>query len=308
VTAKKRTARRAGAAPLRASAVRTGGRTVELTNAEKVLFPGDGFTKADLAGYYQSVAKWMLPHLRERPVAMERFPDGIDGMRLFQKNASKHFPEWITRARVPKVGGTVEHVIVDQAATLVYLANQACITLHGFLSRLDKLQNPDLLIFDLDPPGSDFALARQVALDLRGILEDELGLTSFVKTTGGDGLHVVLALDRASTFDAVRAFAREVAGVLVQRDPKRVTTEQRVGARGKRLYVDVMRNAYAQTAVVPYTVRARPGATVAMPVSWDEVADARLRPDRYTIENVPALLEEREDPWRRLKRSASALR
>jgi bifunctional non-homologous end joining protein LigD len=163
------------------------------------------------------------------------------------------------------------------------------------------------MIFDLDPPGREFALARKVALDLRGILEDEIGLTSFVKTTGGDGLHVIVLLDRTADFDAVRAFAREVAGILVERDPKRVTVEQRVGARGKRLYVDVMRNAYAQTAVVPYTVRARRGATVAMPVSWDEVADAKLRPDRYTIKNVPALLEERDDPWRGMKRAAAAL-
>jgi bifunctional non-homologous end joining protein LigD len=292
---------------MKASAVRAGRRSVELTNAEKVLFPGDGITKADLVEYYQSVAKWMIPHLRERPIAMERYPDGINGMRFFQKNASKHFPDWITRARVPKVGGTVEHVIVDQAATLVYLANQGCITLHGFLSRLDKLRSPDELIFDLDPPGSEFGLACNVALDLRGILDDELGLTSFVKTTGGDGLHVIIPLDRSADFNTVRAFARSVAGALVRRDPKRITVEQRVGARGKRLYVDVMRNAYAQTAVVPYTVRARRGASVAMPVSWDEVADSKLRPDRYTIKNVPALLEERDDPWRRMKRAASIL-
>jgi bifunctional non-homologous end joining protein LigD len=304
VTAKARTRRRADVGK-HTGAVRAGRRSVELTNAGKVLFPDDGVTKADLAQYYGSVAKWMLPHLHDRPIAMERYPDGIDGMRLFQKNASRHFPEWITRARVPKVGGTVEHVIVDQAATLVYLANQACITVHGFLSRLDELQNPDQLIFDLDPPGSEFALARRVALDLRGILENEVGLTSFVKTTGGDGLHVIVPLDRTADFDAVRAFAREVAAILVERDPKRVTVEQRVGARGKRLYVDVMRNAYAQTAVVPYTVRARRGATVAMPVSWDEVTDAQLRPDRYTIKNVPALLEQREDPWRGMKRPAS---
>ena len=292
---------------MRTSAVRTGRRAVEVTNAEKLLFPDDGITKADLAGYYASVAKWMLPHLRDRPIAMERYPDGIDGMRFFQKNASRHFPEWITRARVPKVGGTVEHVIVDQAATLAYLSNQACITLHAFLSKLDRLQQPDQMIFDLDPPGREFALARKVALDLRRILEDEIGLKPFVKTTGGDGLHVIVPLDRTADFDAVRAFARGVAETLVKHDPKRVTIEQRVGARGKRLYVDVMRNAYAQTAVAPYTVRARRGAPVAMPVSWDEVADAKLRPDRYTMKNVPALLEERDDPWRGMRRAAAAL-
>ena len=291
-----------------AAAVRAGGRSVQLTNAQKVLFPDDGITKADLAAYHAAVAKWMLPHLRDRPIAMERFPDGIGGERLFQKNPSRHFPEWIARARLKKAGGTIEHVIVDQAATLVYLANQACITVHAFLSRLDHIHHPDQLIFDLDPPGADFALARKVALDLRSILEDGLALPTFVKTTGGDGLHVVVPLDRKEDFDGVRAFAGGVAQLLARHDPKRVTVEQRIEARGKRLYVDVMRNAYAQTAVAPYTVRARRGATVAMPVSWESVRDAKLKPDRYTIRTVPDQLRGRKDPWADMARRPASLR
>lgn len=287
------------------ASVRSGRRAVEISNAGKVLFPGDGITKADLAEYYEAVGKVMLPYLRDRPIAMERYPDGIDGPRFFQKNPSRHFPEWITRARLEKEGGTIEHVIVDQTATLVYLANQACITIHTFLSRLDRIHQPDQLIFDLDPPGDDFGLARKVALALRSILEDELSLTTYVKTTGGDGLHVVVPLDTSEDFDSVRAFAGDVAAQLVEREPDKVTVEQRVAARGKRLYVDVMRNAYAQTAVAPYTVRARAGAPVAMPVSWDEVADRKLAPRRYTIATVPRLLARRDDPWASMSRRRS---
>lgn len=288
--------------------VRTGRRSVEISNPGKVLFPGDGITKADLADYYAHVAKTMLPFLRDRPIAMERYPDGIDGERLFQKNPSQHFPDWIARARVEKQGGSLTHVIVDQPATLVYLANQACITVHTFLSRIDRIRQPDQLIFDLDPPDGGFALAREVALDLRALLEEELGLRTYVKTTGGDGLHVVVPLDRSEDFDVVRSFANDVAALLVRRDPKRVSLEQRVDARGKRLYVDIMRNAYAQTAVAPYSVRARPGATVATPVSWKELADDSFLPTDFTIETVPPLIARRKDPWSDIgRRQASRL-
>ena len=287
--------------------VRAGRRSVEVSNAEKVLYPDDGITKADLAEYYEHVAARMLPHVRERPIAMERYPDGIDGGRLFQKNVSRHFPDWIARARVRKVGGFVTHVIVDQPATLVYLANQACITLHTFLSTVDRIRNPDQLIFDLDPPGAEFQLARKVALDLRELLEDELGLVSFVKTTGGDGLHVVVPLDGKEEFDAVRAFASDVGALMVERDPERVTMEQRKNKRGKRLFLDVMRNAYAQTAVAPYSARARRKATVAMPIDWDAVRDSKLRPDRYTIATVPGRIAKEPDPWASMARKAQGL-
>jgi bifunctional non-homologous end joining protein LigD len=238
---------------------------------------------------------------------MERYPDGIDDGRLFQKNVARHFPDWVARARVRKVGGFVTHVIVDQPATLVYLANQACITLHTFLSTTDSIRNPDQLIFDLDPPGAEFPLARKVALDLRVVLEEELGLLSFVKTTGGDGLHVVVPLDAEEEFDAVRAFASDVGALIVQRDPERVTMEQRKNRRGKRLFLDVMRNAYAQTAVAPYSARARRKAPVAMPIDWDDLRDSKLRPDRYTIVTVPRRIAKEPDPWAAMPKKAQGL-
>jgi bifunctional non-homologous end joining protein LigD len=210
--------------------VRVGRRTVEVSNPGKVLYPDDGITKGDLVDYYRRVARLMLPHLRSRPVAMERYPDGIDGERIFQKDVPNHFPDWIDRVKVEKEGGELQQVVCEDAATLVYLANQACITPHVWLSRADRPGHPDQLIFD-----------------------------------------------------TVRGFARDVAEELARRHPDRLTTEQRKQQRKGRLYLDAMRNAYAQTAVPPYAVRARPGATVA--TLW---TGARSRTARCALPGSPS--------------------
>jgi bifunctional non-homologous end joining protein LigD len=284
-----------------AEQLRANGVTVELSHTGKVLFPGDAVTKGDLIGYYGSVAAAMLPLLRDRPLALARFPDGIAGERIFQKNAPGYFPGWVHRAEVPKQGGTVAHVICDSEATLGYLANQACIELHAFLSKADKLDHPDQLIFDLDPPDDrSFDRVRECAFLLRGLLTGELGLTTFVKTTGGRGLHVHVPLDRSADFDAARGFARDVAGLLARAHPELMTTQQRKDSRGDRIYLDLMRNAYAQTAVAPYSVRARPGAPVATPLRWPELDDATLTPGRFTLATVPprlSALTAAADPW-----------
>jgi bifunctional non-homologous end joining protein LigD len=286
--------------------IRVGRRTVELSNPEKVLYPGDGITKADLVEHYRRVATLMLPHVKGRPAAMERFPDGITGERIFQKDVPRYFPSWIRRVTVRKVGGSLRQVVCDDAATLVYLANQACITPHVWLSRADRPDHPDQMIFDLDPAGDRFEDARVAALSLRSLL-DELDLPSFVKTTGGKGIHVTVPLDRRADFDTVRHFARDVAAVLVARDPKRLSVEQRKDKRRGRLYVDVMRNAYAQTAVPPYVVRARPGATVATPLAWREVTDRSLEPSRFTLGTISRRIERVKDPWQGLRRQARSL-
>jgi bifunctional non-homologous end joining protein LigD len=291
--------------PNQQRAVKVGRRIVGVSNPGKVLYPGDGITKGDLVEYYRQVAGRMLPHLRGRPVAMERYPDGIDGERIFQKDVPGHFPGWIDRAKVHKQGGTLQQVVCEQAATLVYLANQACVTPHVFLSRTDRLDHPDQLIFDLDPAGDDFGAARRAALALRSLLE-ELELPSFPKTTGGKGVHVTVPLDRRADFDTVRRFARDVAAVLAARHPDRLTTEQRKRDRKGRLYLDVMRNAYAQTAVPPYAVRARPGATVATPLDWSELEEPSLRPSAFTIGSVLPRFEE-TDPWKDLRRRGRSL-
>ena len=255
--------------------LKAGRKTIELSNAEKVLFPGDEITKGDLARYYRGVAGLMLPLLRDRPVSMTRFPDGITRHAIVQKNVPAYFPDWITRAWVRKEGGSLQQVVIDKPATLVYLAGQACIELHAFLSRLDRIREPDQLIFDLDPPDDHrFDDVRVCALRLGELLSDELGLPTFVKTTGGHGLHVHVPLTENEEFDAVREFARQVTALLAARNPDLVTTEQRKRKRGSRIYVDIMRNAYAQLAVAPYSVRARPGALVATPLSSTSSQDS----------------------------------
>ena len=280
------------------------GRAVEVSSPDKVLFPKDGITKADLADYYARVAGTMLPHLKGRPISMLRYPDGIDGESFFQKDVPDYFPAWIRRAKVEKEGGTLEMMIAEEPAALVYLAGQACITPHVWLSRIDRPQRPDRLIFDFDPPGDDFGPVREAARRMRDLLE-ELGLAPFVMTTGSRGLHVTVPLDRSADFDQVRAFARDCAELLVARRPDHLTVEHRKAKRGRRVYVDTGRNAYAQTGVAPYAVRALPGAPVATPLDWSELG--RATPRSTTLANLFRRLGRKDDPWAGIDRRAQPL-
>jgi len=284
--------------------LRAGRRVVKVTRPDKPLFP-TGETKADLARYYADVADAMLPHVAGRPLNLERYVDGIEGERLVQQRAGKYFPDWIARIETPKKGGSVEHVVARDAATLVYLAGQAAITLHSWLSHQDRLERPDRLIVDLDPSddGSD---VRRAALGFGALLRD-LDLEPFAMTTGSRGFHVVAPLQRRQDFDAVRAFARDLARLAAARDPERLTVEMRKAKRGGRILVDVARNAYAQTAVAPYSVRARPGAPVATPLRWEELEDPATRPNGWTLHSVPDRLERDGDAWRHIGASARAL-
>jgi bifunctional non-homologous end joining protein LigD len=293
-----------------ANLVTSGGVTVQLSHLDKVFFPDDGLRKGDLVDYYRMVAPRMLPYLRERPVVMVRYPDGVTGEAILQKNVPRHFPDWVTRVEVPRLGrgGAVCQVVCDRPETLIYLANQACIELHALLSRAGALERPDQLVFDLDPTAADgFDEARRCALDLRRLLEDELGLTAYVKTTGGKGLHVHLPLRADEGFDPVREFAREVAELMVRHDPDRLTLQQRVDQRGTRLYLDLQRNGYAQMAVAPYSVRARPGAPVATPLHWAEAEDADLNPRRFTMRTMGDRLGTTQDPWAGMSRHRHGL-
>lgn len=284
-----------------AQSITTGGITVALSHGDKVFYPGDGITKADLASYYARAAPLILPLVKDRPLTMIRYPDGIGGERIVQKNIPRYFPDWVSRTEVPKEGGTVCQVLADKPATLVYLASQGCIEPHVPLSRASALQVPDQLVFDLDPAGGNgFGGARRSALWLRELLTQELGLPAYVKTTGGKGLHVHVPLRGSEGFDAVRAFAREAAGLLADRHPDVITTEQRRQQRGGRVYADIMRNAYAQTVIAAYAVRARPGAPVATPLSWEEAADPELTPQRFTLRTMERRLRQAAgaaSPW-----------
>ena len=288
--------------------VRAGRHTVEVHRPDKVLFPGDGgakeYNKADLVDYHRSVAPFMLPHLRGRPLMVERHPDGIDGPLFMQKNTPENYPEWITRVEVAKEGGTVCHTVCDDTATLLYLADQAGLTLHRWLSRVDSVERPDRMVFDLDPSGDDFEAVREAAR-LLGELLDELKLPSAPMTTGSRGLHVVVPVDGRHDFDEIRGFARDIADVLVAGHSDRLTTAARKKDRGDRLYLDIQRNAYAQTAVAPYAVRAKPGAPVATPVAWDQLDDPALDARRWTV--ADAVEQARTDPWADTMRKGRAL-
>jgi bifunctional non-homologous end joining protein LigD len=267
---------------------------VQLSRPGKPLI-GD-ITKLELARYYDAVAPAMLPHLAGRPLNLERYPDGNDGHRIIQQHAAEYFPSWIRRARVPKRGGHVDHVVADDAATLVYLAGQAVITLHRWLSRRDRLDRPDLLVIDLDPTVEDAQDVRRAALELVALVR-EIGLEPLVMTTGSRGYHVAVSLQRRLVHDDVTAFARELAGVAAARSPDRLTTEARKAKRGSRIYLDVMRNAYAHTSVAPYAVRPRPGAPVAMPLHLSELEDRAMRADRFTMRDAQVRVERDGDAW-----------
>ena len=280
---------------------------ISLSSPERVMFPEDDITKGDLVDYYRAVADVMVPHLARRPLTLHRFPSGIEGQKFYQKQASEHFPGWIQRVTLRSAdGGETEYVTADDAATIVYLANQNCVVFHPCSTRAPDLHRPDLLILDLDPSDDDFEKVREGAQRLRGILS-EVGLVPFLKTTGSRGLHVVAPIVPEEDEDGVRQFARLIADVLVREAPERFTVEMSKAARGRRVFVDHLRNGKAQTAAAPYTVRALPGAPVAMPIRWAELEDPALDARRYRLRDAPAVLEERGDLWKDIQLSARPL-
>jgi bifunctional non-homologous end joining protein LigD len=277
--------------------IKVGRRAIEISHADKVLFPEDGITKRDLIGYYGKIAEVMLPYMRGRPVTMHRFPEGIDKEGFYQQEVSDYFPDWIGRVIVAKKeGGSTTHVVCQDKVTLIYMASQACITPHVWLSRQDKLDYPDLLIFDLDPPDDDFSLVRKAANWLRELLI-ELKVEPFVKTTGSRGVHIAVPLDKTASFHEVRSLARDIARILVKRQPDQLTDEQRKVKRGRRVFVDTLRNSYGQTAVAPYAVRARPGAPIATPIGWSELEDKDFNAQSYNISNIFGRMSQKKDPW-----------
>jgi bifunctional non-homologous end joining protein LigD len=286
-----------------AEEVRVGRRTILITNSDRVVFPDAGVTKGDVVEHYRQVAEVMLPHIRGRPVMLQRVGD-IRRPAIYQKEIPSHFPAWISRVTVPKVGGTVTHVICDDAATLVYIANQGSLTPHVWLSRVDHLDRPDRMIIDLDPGAGGAADARFAAHAARLLLTDA-GLVPYLMATGSRGFHVVAPLRPIATFDEVRTVANGLAEALVRRAPDRLTTEFRKDKRHGRLYLDCGRNAWAQTAVPPYAVRPRSQAPVAVPLAWDELDTAE--PDGWTIRTIFRRLKETPDPWAGMARHARSL-
>ena len=279
-----------------------------ISHPEKVLFPGEGITKGELASYYEAIAPVMLPHIRRRPVTMERYHRGIGAPGFFQKDVSKGFPEWLKRVEVPKNEGSVNHPIVTDARSLLWLANQNSITIHVWPSRAPNLYKPDICVFDLDPsPNSRLDVLCKAALDLRKLLK-ELGLPCWIKTTGSKGFHIAVPLDGKAGFSIVARFAHQVGKLLVARDPENLTREfLKVDRRG-RILVDTGRNDYSATFAAAYTVRARRGAPVSAPCTWEEVERGEVSPGSFTIRNMTPRIADAGDLWSDLLKTKRSLR
>jgi bifunctional non-homologous end joining protein LigD len=289
---------------------RVGARTLSLSNLDKVLWPRDGYTKGDLIEYYRHVAPFAVAHLKGRPLTLQRYPNGIDAQAFFEKQMPRGAPEWIDRVTVPTPGGTRSHVtfaVCNDAPSLVYFANLATIVLHVWTSRMPKLEEPDFVIFDLDP-GEKCTLKTlgTVALKVRGLLE-EIGLKPLVKTTGGYGVHVIVPLASGYSYDTAKVFAEIVARRAAAQLGEPATLERTIAKRpSSAVYIDYVQVGQGKTIVAPYSVRARDGAPVSTPLHWSEVeAFARRRAAaapadefaKYTIASTPGRLAREGDLW-----------
>jgi bifunctional non-homologous end joining protein LigD len=267
-----------------------------ITHPDKVLFPDDGITKGELASYYERIAPIMLPYLRGRPITMERFPSGIGTKGFFQKNVAKGFPEWLERVEVPKKGGTVHHPLVADVRSLLWLANQNCITPHAWPSRVPDLGHPDLCVFDLDPAAEDAEALGAAALAVRDLLA-ELDLPSWVKTSGSKGFHIFIPLEPGTSFREAARFANRVGALLVERHPDRLTLEFSKADRRGRILIDTGRNGYSATFAAAYAVRPRRGAPISAPVTWEEVESGSVAPATFTLKTIEKRLAAVGDLW-----------
>ncbi|AMV36195.1 non-homologous end-joining DNA ligase [Planctomyces sp. SH-PL62] len=269
---------------------------VNLTHPGRIVYPDAGLTKKDVFAYYQKVAGRLLPFLKDRPITLERLPDGLAGSAHFwQKNTPASYPGWIPRVELQtERGKPVRYALVNDEPTLLYLVNQGTLTFHVWASRVGDLDRPDFVLFDLDPGEASFADVVSVARAVKGEL-DELGVESFVKTSGKTGLHVLTPWTRKTDFDEARAWALELAEKVAGGMPERATVEIRKAKRGGRVYIDVLQNARGHHAVPPYVLRATPGATISTPLDWKEVA-SKLDPAAFTAKKVLARLR-KVDPF-----------
>jgi bifunctional non-homologous end joining protein LigD len=279
-----------------------------ISHPEKILFPADGITKGELAEYYEMIAPLMLPHLRRRPITMERFHRGISEPGFFQKDVIKGFPDWLKRIEVPKNNGTVHHPVANDSRSLLWLANQNSITIHVWPSRAPNLYYPDICVFDLDPATAEEPeRLRNAAVMVRSLLS-ELGLKSWVKTSGSKGFHIAVPLDGKSDFGVVARFSHVVGRVLVARDPENLTQEFSKVDRAGRILVDTGRNGYSATFAAAYTVRARNGAPVSAPCTWEEVESGEVGPKTFTLRTMERRIAEVGDLWSDLLKSKKSLK
>ncbi len=277
---------------------------IKLSNQDKIYFPEKKISKGELIEYYEKIADRMLPHLKDRVITMKRYPDGIKKQGFFQKEVSDYFPEWIKTVKVKKKQGTGNQLVCQNKETLMYIANQGCITPHIWLSKISKLEKPDKIVFDLDPSEKNFSDVKTAAFDLKKETK-KMKLNSFVMTTGSRGLHVIVPIKSETSFKKARAFARKTAEKTAENNPEKYTVEQRKNKRKGRVFLDFLRNSYAQTSVAPYSVRARTGAPVAVPIEWSELKNKNIKPQTFNIKNL--FKKKKKDSWKKIYRKAKTL-
>lgn len=283
-------------------------RTISLSSQDEIIFPKIKITKGDLIEYYRQIASYMIPYIQNRPLTLVRYPEGIKKEGFFQKEAGSYFPSWIKRVAIKNSDGSItRYAICNDAATLVYLTNQRTITYHIWLSTVSKKNYPDRMIFDLDPsPGVLFTTVRWLAKKIKELLES-LGLVAYALVTGSKGVHIVVPLKQIHTFSRVHAFAHDVAQLLSSYYPDKATIEVRKNKRGKRIFVDYLRNSLTATAVAPYSVRANEKAGIATPVTWDELLKKGIGPQQYTIKNILKRVTRIKNPWHDMEKNACTL-
>ena len=272
------------------------GRKIEVGHPDRVYFPASNFTKFDMLGYYASISGPMARQTRRRALSLRRYPCGIGQKGFFQKRVGSYFPPWIPRATLPIKEGSLEYAVGGDPAALVWLASLGTIEFHAMLSRTDKPYAPDQIIFDLDPPDDYSDDVRLAALGLKAICDD-LGLASLVKTTGSRGFHVIVPIARHYDFDQTRTFARLLAARLLEQQPGRLTLDMRKAQRQGRILVDIWRNGYGQTAIAPFSIRARPGAPIAVPLHWDDLKSRDIHPRAVTLGNYRKHAEKAANAW-----------
>ena len=258
---------------------------LKFTNLDKVLFPQDGWKKRDVIQFYNRVSPWLLPHLKDRPLSLKRYPNGIAEEFFFQKNAANHFPDWMRCEPIRESSKTNHYVVAENRATLLYLANLGCIDQNPWMSRIGSLDRPDWMLLDLDPVDASFDQIIEAALLVREILAG-LALNGYPKTTGGDGMHVYVPLEPVYTYEQVRSFAELVSHLALEREPNLFTTPRSVDKRKKgRVYFDYLQISMSKTIAAPYVIRAYDGAPVATPLDWKEVKPG-LKPIDFRIDNT----------------------
>lgn len=278
-----------------------GSQRVQVSNPDKVLFPESGISKSEYVDYYAHIAPFMLEHIKERPLSMERFPEGIDGEKFYQKEVPAYFPDYVQRIDVePDESESRFYATAVNEASIVYLANLVTIP-HIWMSCIAYLRQPDRMVWDLDPMGISFQKVKVAAKLLRYLL-GELGVESYPMLTGSRGLHLVAFVRPIHDVDVIFDFTKKVAHLITRKLPRVFTVTYTKSKRGKKIYIDYHRNVYAQTAVAPYAVRAIEGAPIAFPISWDDVANDSLEAQSFTIRNVMKRLKQRGPSWTDIRR------